>query len=75
MTEEEARKKMPEGKIYTLEDGRKIWAHRKSCFFCRYCTDIYCELDGFPWGIACQNGKRDNISSIVGGCSDWEGEE
>lgn len=73
---------MPEHKIFELTDGRKFGAHKRSCLFCKNCSDIYWDYTHGIYDIICviwwnnADSMREHIHlSLVGKCKSFELEE
>lgn len=70
---------LPDHKVFTLSDGRKIGAHKHSCLFCNHCTDIfwdytngiYALVCGIKWNNAENMNKHINLS-FRGKCKSFE---
>lgn len=50
---EEAKKKNPDGRLYDCEHYR-VWAHKRSCFFCQHLTDIWWDYTNGPYMFLCE---------------------
>lgn len=72
---------LPDHREYELEPGFKVGAHKRSCLFCRHCSDVWwdhmngpymflCEFDDIPCGK-----EHDPERSFVGECPAFEEED
>lgn len=72
----------PDYKIYEIEPGFKVGAHKRSCLFCRHCRDLWWDYTNGPYMFLCdfddvepEGTGHDPHRSFVGECPAFEGED
>jgi len=50
----------------------KIRAPKTSCFFCRYCTDIFFDFTNGPYMLMCDKGKEPYDDGVFGKCDGFD---
>ena len=69
----------PEHKLFECENGKTYEAHKRSCLFCKHCTDIFYDYTNGPYmficGFECDlDMKEAKYKSFKGLCPKFEKE-
>lgn len=43
----------PDYKLFECENGKTYGAHKRSCLFCKHCTDIFYDYTNGPYMFIC----------------------
>ena len=76
---------LPDHREYELEPGFKVGAHKRSCLFCRHCSDVWWDHTNGPYMFLCdydnvdlpepKEKEHDPERSFAGECPAFEEEE